>query len=93
MAEAASDVEDARDFYELLEPGVGELFVDSILADMDNLKSFHGVHPMHFGFHRMLSDRFPFGIFYRDKGMETQVFAVLDLRRHPNWIRRELRKR
>jgi len=41
----------------------------------------------------MLASRFPFGIYYREHSDETQVFAVLDLRRNPNWIRRELRKR
>jgi hypothetical protein len=41
----------------------------------------------------MLASRFPFGIYYREHGGETQVFAVLDLRRDPNWIRKELRKR
>jgi hypothetical protein len=38
----------------------------------------------------MLMHRFPFGIYYRDLKTETQVFAILDLRRDPNWIRREL---
>ena len=41
----------------------------------------------------MLASRFPFGIDYRERGDDTQVFAVLDLRRDPNWIRKELGKR
>jgi hypothetical protein len=31
----------------------------------------------------MLAGRFPFGIYYREHGDETQVFAILDLRRKP----------
>jgi uncharacterized protein YtpQ (UPF0354 family) len=41
----------------------------------------------------MLASRFPFGIYYREHGDETQVFAVLDLGHNPNWIRKELKKR
>ena len=41
----------------------------------------------------MLASRFPFGIYYREHGDDTQVLAVLDLRRNPNWIRKELGKR
>jgi hypothetical protein len=29
------------------------------------LRLFYGLHFIHFGFHRMLSERFPFGIYYR----------------------------
>ncbi len=93
LADAAEDLEAARDFYDTQEPGVGEYFVDSLLADIESLGLFSGIHPLHFEFHRMLASRFPFGVYYREHRDETQVFAVLDLRRNPNWIRRELRKR
>jgi hypothetical protein len=38
----------------------------------------------------VLAERFPFGIYYRETKTETQVIAVLDLRRDPNWLRGEL---
>jgi hypothetical protein len=38
----------------------------------------------------MLAHRFPFGIYYRETAKETQVIAVLDLRKDPNWLRKEL---
>jgi plasmid stabilization system protein ParE len=93
LADAAEDIEAARDFYEAQEPGVGEYCVDSLLADIESLGLFSGIHPLHFGVHRMLASRFPFGIYYRERGDETQALAVLDLRRDPNWIRKEVRKR
>jgi plasmid stabilization system protein ParE len=93
LADAAEDIEAARDFYEAQEPGIGEYCVDSLLADIESLGLFSGIHPLHFEFHRMLASRFPFGIYYRELGNETQVFAVLDLRRDPSWIRKELGKR
>jgi plasmid stabilization system protein ParE len=93
LADAAEDLEAARDFYNAREAGVGEYCVDSLLADIESLGLFSGIHPLHFNFHRMLASRFPFGIYYREHGDETQVFAILDLRRNPSWIRRELGKR
>ena len=93
LADAAEDLEAARDFYNGHEPGVGEYCIDSLLTDIESLGRLSGIHPLHFDFHRMLASRFPFGIYYQEVGDETQVFAVLDLRRNPNWIRTELGKR
>ena len=93
LADAAEDIEAAKDFYDAQESGVGEYCVDSLLADIESLGRFSGIHPLHFEFHRMLANRFPFGIYYREVGDETQIFAILDLRRNPTWLRKELRKR
>ncbi len=93
LADAAEDIEVARDFYDAQDLGVGNYFADSLLADIESLALFHGIHFRQYGFFRMLAHRFPFGIYYRDLENETQVFAGLDLRKDPNWIRRELPKR
>jgi hypothetical protein len=90
LVEAAEDIEQARDFYDGQEPGVGGYCADSLVADIASLALYHGIHARHFGFYRMLAHRFPFGIYYQDTATETRVFAVLDLRRNPNWIRNEL---
>ncbi len=45
---------------------------------------------MEFGFHRALSKRFPFGVYYLIEEEVIRVYAVLDLRRDPAWIRRRL---
>lgn len=90
LDDAAIDLEAGRKFYEAQEPGLGAYFVASLLADIESLAPLHGIHSVHAGFHRMLASRFPFGIYYEDTPTETRVFAVLDLRRHPSWIRAEL---
>ena len=41
----------------------------------------------------MLSKRFPFGIYYEIERETTYVYAILDMRRDPLWIRRELQGR
>lgn len=93
LEDAAADIEAGRQFYETREPGIGEYFVESILSDLGSLVLFAGTHPIRFGFHRMLSRRFPFGIYYEVEGAAAFVYAVLDMRRDPLWIRSELRKR
>jgi plasmid stabilization system protein ParE len=93
LADAAEDIEAARDFYGAQQSGVGEYCVDSLLADIESLARLSGIHPTHFHFHRMLASRFPFGIYYREYSDQIQVVAVLDLRRNPSWLRKELRKR
>lgn len=93
LAEAARDLELGRDFYDAQQFGIGDYFVDSLLSDLESLRLFHGIHARHFGFHRMLASRFPFGIYYDETEQEIRVFAVLDLRRDPLWIRAELTKR
>ena len=67
--------------------------MDSLLTEIESLGLFSGIHSRHFEFHRMLASHFPFGIYYREHDDETQVVAVLDLRRNPNWIRKELKMR
>jgi len=72
LADAADDIEAARDFYDAHEPGVGEYCVNSLLADIESLGRFSGIHPLHFDFHRMLASRFPFGIYYREHGRKLR---------------------
>ncbi len=72
------------------EPGVGDYFAAALAADIDSLILFAGIHPMEFGFHRALSKRFPFAVYYRVEGTLIRIYAILDLRRDPAWIRRRL---
>jgi hypothetical protein len=93
LAEAAEDLEAARAFYEAREAGVGDYCLTSLLADIESLTLHHGIHRQHHGCFRMLASRFPFGIYYVEAQHETRVVAVLDLRRHPSWIRRQVTQR
>ena len=86
LEDAAEDLESATQFYESCASGVGDYFLDSLVL-------FAGVHPIYFGFHRMLSKRFPFGIYYEVEDDVVYVYAILDLRRDPLWLRKHLRER
>lgn len=93
LEDAIGDIERARDFYNGIQPGIGEYFVDSLLTDIERLAHYHGIHAKRFGFHRMLSVRFPFAIYYRDTSGRTEVFAVLDVRHDPAWLGKQMRDR
>jgi hypothetical protein len=90
---AAEDIIRGRDFYESREQGVGDYFEQSIVSDLHALAGYAGVHSIHFGFHRMLSNRFPFAIYYEVQNDHAIVHAILDMRRDPSWIHEELGKR
>ena len=64
LEDAAEDIEAGRHFIESREAGIGDYFVESIFSDLGSLVLYAGIHPAHFGFQRLLSKRFPFGIYY-----------------------------
>lgn len=93
LAEAGADLAEARRFYDSKEPGVGDYCVTSLLADIESLALYHGIHQRQSNCYRMLASRFPFGIYYLEAPQETRVVAVLDLRRNPSWIRQQVTRR
>ena len=93
LSDAEIDLITGAKFYERQGTGLGEYFLNSLFSDIDSLLIYAGIHRIVFGFHRALSKRFPYAIFYRfdrEKNL-IQVYRVLDLRRDPSWIRRRLK--
>lgn len=81
-------------FYESQAVGLGQYFLDSLIADIDALALYAGMHPKPLsGLHRSLSKRFPFAIYYNFDGSTAIVLAVLDCRRNPRSIRGALTAR
>ena len=87
LSVAEEDLEEGFRFYESQLPGLGSYFLDSLYSDIDSLAYFGGIHQVVFGYHRQLSKRFPFAVYYRIIDGAVVVFAVLDCRRDPSWIR------
>lgn len=88
---ASRDLVEGFGFYEKQQSGLGAYFIDALFSDIDALLLYAGIHAIYFGqFHRALSKRFPFAIYYRVAGQEVLVYAVLDCRRSPAWIRSHL---
>ena len=63
LREVADDLNDGKAFYDEREPGVGDYFWDSLLADIESLVLYAGIHPKEHGFCRMLAKRFPYAIY------------------------------
>jgi plasmid stabilization system protein ParE len=87
---AKQDFLDGFWFYEKQSEGVGRYFIDSLMADIESLLLYAGVHAKHFGYFRMLARRFPFAIYYQLEETVVRVHAVLDCRQNPAWIRNRL---
>lgn len=92
LPEARNDLLAAFRFYERQGRGLGGYFRESIFEDIDSLITRAGLHAKVFGYHRSLSKRFPFAIYYRVEADVIRVRAILDCRRNPSWIRRRVRR-
>lgn len=92
LSAAYRDLADGRTFYERQSIGVGDYFLDSLFADIDSLALYAGTHRKVFGYHRMLSKRFPWAIYYLcETGNVAVVYRVLDCRQNPSGIRQALK--
>jgi plasmid stabilization system protein ParE len=91
LPSAIGDLEAGKEFYERQAPGLGDYFQDCLFSDIDSLLLYAGIHRVVFGFHRLLSKRFPYAIYYRLAGVDMAVVCrVLDCRRDPVRIRKSL---
>ena len=91
LRRAAQDLIEGFHFYEQQRQGLGSRFVATALAEIDALHETGGIHPLYFGeFHRKLIAKFPFAIYYQVDDSVVAVYAVLDCRRNPAWIRGRL---
>jgi hypothetical protein len=89
---AENDLQEGYRFYGAQADGLGIYFLDTLYSDIDSLTYFAGMHPVVLGYHRLLSKRFPFAVYYQVNEGVVLVFAVLDCRRNPSWIRTKLSK-
>ena len=93
LSSALEDLYEGRLFYEKQGEGLGEYFFDSLFSDIDSLVLYGGIHAKVYGYHRMLSKRFPYAIYYKLLEGEALivVYRVLDLRRDPRKIKKSLK--
>ncbi len=94
LTPARHDLVDGFRFYETQAEGIGRYFLDTLYSDIESLRVNGGVHPLCIGsYHRLLSKRFPYSVYYRIEGGIVLIYAVLDNRRNPEWIRKRLTSR
>jgi plasmid stabilization system protein ParE len=92
LASAVDDLRAGQLFYESQGQELGSYFLDSLFSDIDSLILYGGVHAEVFGYHRLLSKRFPYAVYYTLDQDLVLVSRVLDLRRNPNRIRQNLKR-
>ena len=91
LPSARGDLAEGSEFYEHQGQGLGTYFLESLFSDIDSLKLYAGVHRKVFGYHRLLSQRFPYAVYYSVEMEVIRVRAVLDCRRDPAWLRARLK--
>jgi plasmid stabilization system protein ParE len=90
LPSAMEDLSNGFQFYENQMPALGGYFLETLFSDIDSLKLFAGIHLKVFGYHRLLSKRFPYAIYYSIDSETVLINAVLDCRRDPEFIRKRL---
>ncbi len=92
LDKAEDDLVNGFKFYEVQQAGLGTYFRESLSVDIESLRVHGGVHRVVYrNYHRALSKRFPFAIFYTISGETVFIHAVVDCRRKPAWIEEHLK--
>ena len=90
---ALTDLKRGYRFYDRQQRGLGDYFIDSLYSDIDSLQLYAGIHMVHFGsFHRLLSDRFPYAVYYQIKDEVILIRAVVDMRSDPPKIAEKMQR-
>ncbi len=91
LGSARQDLEEGFRFYESQDAGLGDYFLSSVKADIESLRISAGIHPLKYkDYHRLLCRVFPFAVYDTKRERDVVVYAVVDCRRDPAWIRRHL---
>ena len=89
-SDAEDDLLEGYWFYERQSPGLGDYFRSCLIAEIESLAYYGGIHEIEYGLYRALSKRFPFCIYYSLNEGRAIILGVLDARRDPLWIRKRL---
>jgi plasmid stabilization system protein ParE len=89
--EALADLDEGFWFYESQESGLGDYFASCLRGDISGLRISAGMHRAQYrDYRRLLSRVFPYAIYYTLKDNVAVVWAAVDCRRDPVWIREHL---
>jgi hypothetical protein len=77
-------------FYECKEQGLGDYFKDTLLGEIEGLIVTAGIHRVVHDHHRLISRVFPFAIYYKFENNVVDIWAVIDCRKNPAWIWKQL---
>jgi len=85
-SEAREEFFATSEYYEEQVVGLGDEFIQEVEKVLDVIKQYPSVGtPITSTERRFLVSRFPYGIIYSVEGDLIKIFAVMDLRRKPNY--------
>jgi hypothetical protein len=87
LAEAEQDILDGYRFFEAPSMAMGGCFLQSVLGDIESLHRFAGSHEIKWDYHRLLTSRFPFAIYYKIEYNQIRIHAVLNCCSNPTGSR------
>lgn len=88
---ALQDLADGMAFYERQERGVGDYFARTLESEIEGLRITAAIHPKPYAdYHRLIVRKFPYAVFCTFAQNTVVIWAVVDCRRNPNWIRSHL---
>jgi plasmid stabilization system protein ParE len=89
---AAADIDEAYRWYEAQRIGLGREFLDQIEASLLRIALRPENYPIALrDARRALVQRFPYSVYYRMRGDQVRVVAVIHQNRHPKAWRRRVR--
>jgi plasmid stabilization system protein ParE len=84
--EARDEFNEAIEYYENCEAGLGYDFSIEVHTAIQNMVNYPTAWPVvEEDVRRCLVNRFPYGIIYNIEGGEILILAVMHLRRHPDY--------
>jgi len=90
LEEAHTELEDAIEYYNGQLTGLGNAFLQEVLAVIDRIAKYpEAWHPLSANTRRCQTRRFPYGLIYSLEGDVILVVSVSNLHRKPNhWASR-----
>jgi len=84
LPESEIELNQAIEYYENCQSGLGEDFKNEVLAGMDNITNYpEAWFKVSAEYHRILLNRFPYGIIYSIEDGFVLIVAIMNLHRKP----------
>ena len=84
--QAEAELNDAIEYYEEIEPGLGYDFATEVYAAIQRSVTLPKAWPVIDGeIRRSLVSRFPYGVLYAEGDERIDIVAVMNLHRHPDY--------
>jgi hypothetical protein len=80
---AKDNIKQAKLFYKQQNKHLGEYFLSVLKNDINSLKDCFATHKQVNGFYKLLTQIFPFAVYYKVNKNNIIIYAVLDCRAKP----------